>query len=64
MNFGRSTGDAVSIDIQEQGEAVPKYKKVNKVDMERLQKYFDGLSNSGKRRQCTDQISKLINKNN
>ena len=63
VNFELSTGDAVSIDIQEQGEAVPKYKKVNKVDMERLQKYFDGLSNRGKRRQCIEQISKQINKN-
>lgn len=64
VSFELSTGEAVEVDIQEQGEAVPKYKRFSKTYMERMQKYFDSLSNEGKRRQCIEQITEQINKKN
>ena len=51
-------------DIQEEGEAVPKYKRVSNSESEYIQKYLESLPQEGRIRQCTNMIAKQINKNN
>lgn len=50
--------------IQEQGEAVPKYKRANKGESEYIREYLAKLPQEKKILQCTDMICHQINKTN
>lgn len=52
------------VDIQEQGEAVPKYKRASKSESEYIREYLAKLPQEKKIKQCTDMICNQINKNN
>lgn len=52
------------VDIQEQGEAVPKYKRASKGESEYIREYLAKLPQEKKIIHCTDMICHQINKNN
>lgn len=64
VSFELATGEMYRVDIQEQGEAVPKYKRASKSESEYIQKYLESLPQESRLRQCTSMITSQINKNN
>ena len=64
ISFGLAVGEMYRVDIQEQGEAVPKYKRVSKFESEYIQKYLESLPQEGRIRRCAAMITRQINKNN
>lgn len=64
VSFELATGEMYRVDIQDQGEAVPKYKRASKSESEYIQKYLESLPQEGRIRQCTSMIAGQINKNN
>ena len=64
INFTISTGEMYSVDIQTQGEGVPKYKRVSQSESEYLHDLFARLAPEQKIESCTRQICHIINKDN
>lgn len=64
ISFELATGEMYRVDIQEQGEAVPKYKRASKSESEYIREYLAKLPQEKKIKQCTDMICNQINKNN
>lgn len=64
ISFELATGEMYRVDIQEQGEAVPKYKRASKGESEYIREYLAKLPQEKKIRHCTDMICHQINKNN
>ncbi|MCD8008414.1 MAG: DEAD/DEAH box helicase family protein [Clostridiales bacterium] len=63
VSFELATGEMYRVDIQEQGEAVPKYKRASRSESEYIREYLAKLPPEKKIRQCTDMICSQINKN-
>ena len=63
MSFELATGEMYQVDIQEQGEAVPKYKRASKTDSEFIQQYLESLPPEGQIRQSAATIAHQVNKN-
>lgn len=63
VSFELTTGEMYCVDIQKQGEAVPKYKRASKAESEYIQKYLESLPQESRLRQCTSMIASQINKN-
>ena len=53
ISFELATGEMYQVDIQEQGEAVPKYKRISKPDITYIRKYLESLPPENRLRQCT-----------
>ncbi|MGE8036743.1 DEAD/DEAH box helicase family protein [Lysinibacillus sp. NPDC093692] len=64
ISFELAIGEMYQIDVQEQGEAVPKYKRASRSESEFFREHLAKLPAEMKIKQCTDMISKQINKNN
>lgn len=64
ISFELATGEMYKVDIQEQGEAVPKYKRASKGESEYIREYLAKLPPEKRIEQCTDMICHQINKNN
>lgn len=64
ISFELATGEMYSVDIQAEGEAVPKYKRASKTESEYIQKYLESLPPESRINQCTGMIADQINKNN
>lgn len=64
VSFELATGEMYRVDIQEQGEAIPKYKRASKQQSEYIRDYLATLPPEKKIAQCTDMICAQINKNN
>lgn len=64
ISFELATGEMYRVDIPEQGEAVPKYKRASKSESEYIREYLAKLPQEKKIKQCTDMICNQINKNN
>ncbi len=64
ISFELATGEMYRVDLQEQGDAVPKYKRASKEESEYLREYLAQLPPEAKIRSCTDMICRQINKNN
>lgn len=64
ISFELATGEMYKVDIQEQGEAVPKYKRTSKSESEYIREYLSKLPPEKKIEQCADMICHQINKNN
>ena len=64
ISFELATGEMYRVDIQEQGEAVPKYKRASKGESEYIREYLAKLPQEKKIIHCTDMICHQINKNN
>lgn len=64
ISFELATGEIYSVDIQENGEAVPKYKKASKSESEFIREYLAKLPQEKKITQCINMICHQLNKNN
>lgn len=64
ISFELATGEMYHVDIQAEGEAVPKYKRASKTESEYIQKYLESLPQESRIRQCASMIARQINKNN
>ncbi len=64
ISFELSTGEMYRVDIQEQGDAVPKYMRVSKRDSEYLREYLARLPQEKKVNTCIENICGIINRNN
>ena len=64
VNFELATGEMYNVDIDEEGEAVPKYRRASKSESEFVQKYLESLPQEKRITQCTKMIAARINKNN
>lgn len=63
VTFELDTGDMYRIDIQDEGEAVPKYKKAAKDESRYVRQFMESLPPEGRVRQCIKMIASQINKN-
>lgn len=64
VSFELATGEMYKVDLQAEGEAVPKYKRASKTDSEYIQRYLESLPQESRIKHCTDAIAGLINRNN
>ena len=64
ISFELATGEMYRVDLQEQGDAVPKYKRASKEESEYLCDYLAQLPPEAKIKSCTAMICGQLNKNN
>lgn len=64
VSFELATGEMYQVDIQAEGEAVPKYKRASKSESEYVQKYLESLPQEERINQCAQMIANHVNKNN
>lgn len=66
VNFELATGEIYHVDVEEKGEAVPKYKRIPIVSQESeyFRQQMAQLPTEEKKEQCTRLICDLINRNN
>lgn len=64
INFELSTGEMYSVDLQESGEAVPKYRKTNTDEAEFIRSYLAQFPEEKKKKICIDNICGIISKKN
>lgn len=64
VTFSLSTGEMFEIDVESQGEAVPKYKKLSSLEDEYMRKLLAKLAPEEKIERCTKQICHEINRDN
>lgn len=64
INFALSSGDMYTVDIQSQGDAVPKYKRVSQTESEYIHKVLARMAPEDKIKSCTKNICHIINRNN
>ncbi|WP_028510332.1 DEAD/DEAH box helicase family protein [Ruminococcus sp. NK3A76] len=64
VTFSLSTGEMFEIDVESQGEAVPKYKKLSSLDDEYMRKLLAKLAPEEKIEHCTKLICHEINRDN
>lgn len=64
VTFSLSTGEMFEIDVESQGEAVPKYKKLSSLEDEYMRKILAKLAPEEKIERCTKQICHEINRDN
>ncbi len=64
ISFELHTGEMYRVDIQEQGEAVPKYMRASKNQSEFIREFLAKLPQEKKIEHCVDMICNQINKNN
>ncbi len=64
ISFDLATGEMYRIDLQEQGDAIPKYMRTSKEESKYIREYLAKLPEETKIRSCTNMICNLINKNN
>lgn len=63
VSFELATGEMYQVDIQDEGEAVPKYKRASKRDSDFIRAYLEVMPQEKRVKQCTDIICDQINKN-
>ena len=59
-----SSGEMYTVDIQSQGDAVSKYKKVSQTEIEYIHKVLERMAPEDKIKSCTKNICHIINRNN
>ena len=64
ISFELATGDMYQVDIQAEGEAVPKYKRASKEESAFIREWLATLPEADRITQCAEMISRQINKNN
>lgn len=62
VSFELVTGETYQVDIQAEGEAVPKYKRISGRMNEYIRKYMETLPQENRIRQCAKMIAAQINK--
>ena len=63
INFTLSKGEVYTVDIQAQGDAIPKYKRVSQVENDYLRQLFARMAPEEKIKSCTQKICHEINRN-
>lgn len=63
LSFELATGEMYRVDIQSEGEAVPKYKRISKSESDFIRQYLESLPQEGRIKQCARMIAQQINKN-
>ena len=64
IKFTLATGEIITIDIAEQGEAIPKYRKATKSESEQIREYLRTISSEHRIDACASSLTAQINKNN
>lgn len=64
VNFELATGEMYRVDIEDKGEAVPKYYRVSKTEEEYIHEYLAKLPAANKVKACTKMICEQINRSN
>ena len=64
IDFSLASGEMYKVDVQKEGEAVPKYKRASQTESEYIKKYLESLPPEKRLKQCSQMIAKQINKNN
>ena len=64
LKFDLATGEIYKVDIEENGEAVPKYKKISTLESEYLKKTIATKPKEEQIQFCSECLANLINKNN
>ena len=62
VNMALSVGEGYMVDIQAQGEAIPKYKRIPRAESEYLQQLFARMAPEEKIESCTKKICHQINR--
>lgn len=63
INFELSNDDIYQIDLQETGEAIPKYRRMARLESDFLREHLATLPPEERIQHCTSQICKQLNKN-
>ena len=63
ISFELATGEMYRVDLQEKGEAIPKYMRASKEESEYLREWLAKLPPERKVQQCVDLICAQLNKN-
>lgn len=63
INFTLSVGEVYTVDIQSEGDAVPKYKRVSQAENDYLRNVFARMTPKEKIESCTEKICYEINRN-
>lgn len=64
INFALSEGEVYAVDVQNGGEAVPKYKRVSSSDSEYFHKLLERMAPEQKQDECIKSICHELNRNN
>ena len=64
ISFELATGEIYRVDLQEKGEAIPKYMRASKAESEYLRNQLAKLPPEKKVQRCVAQICERLNKNN
>ena len=64
VNFTLSAGEMYTVDVQEQGDAVPKYKKTSQLESDYLRDKLARMAPNEKVESCVHHICHTINRNN
>lgn len=64
INFELATGEMYRVDIEDKGEAVPKYYRVSKTEEEYIHEYLARTPGGDKFKTCTKMICEQINRSN
>ena len=64
VSFELATGEMYTVDIQEEGEAIPKYKRTAKDESEYIREFLAALPPEKKIDQCTKMIVANLNRSN
>lgn len=64
INFQLAMGEAYEVDLQQNGEAVPKYKRLLQSDREEIRQYLEHFAPEKQIDQCAEIMARNINRNN
>lgn len=64
INFDLATGEMYRVDLQEEGEAVPKYRKTSKDEAEFIRNYLAQFPEERRKEICINNIIDIIGKSN
>ncbi len=64
INFQLATGEVYEVNLAEQGEAIPKYKKLAQKDSQRFREYLAQLAPAKRQEECVAHIALMLSKNN
>ncbi|SFH68310.1 type III restriction enzyme [Selenomonas ruminantium] len=64
INFQLSTGEVYEVNLAEQGEAIPKYKRLAQKDSQLFRAYLAELAPAKRQEECVAHIALMLSKNN
>lgn len=64
INFQLATGEVYEVNLAEQGEAIPKFKKLAQKDSQRFREYLAQLAPAKRQEECVAHIALVLSKSN